>query len=69
MHIEIGRNTGFHSQSPGKGGLYRKYFKRLMDFVLSLIAIIVLSPVMFIIAVLVKINLGVQLFSSKKDLV
>jgi lipopolysaccharide/colanic/teichoic acid biosynthesis glycosyltransferase len=66
MHIEIGRNTGFHSQSPGKGGLYRKYFKRLMDFVLSLIAIIVLSPVMFIIAVLVKINLGSPVIFKQK---
>ena len=38
--------------------MYRKYIKRPMDFVLSLIAIICLSPVLFITALLVRINLG-----------
>jgi len=38
--------------------LYRRYFKRPMDFLLSLIAIIVLSPVLLTIAILVRINLG-----------
>ena len=41
-----------------KGGIYRKYIKRPMDFVLSLLAIIVLSPLILIIAILVKIKLG-----------
>lgn len=38
--------------------MYRKYFKRPMDFTLSLLAIIFLSPVMLITALLVRINLG-----------
>lgn len=38
--------------------LYRKYIKRPMDIILSLLAIIVLSPLLIIIAILVKINLG-----------
>ena len=38
--------------------MYRKYIKRPMDFVLSLIAIICLSPVMAVVAVLVRIKLG-----------
>lgn len=38
--------------------LYKKYFKKMLDFLLSLLAIIVLSPVLIIIAILVKINLG-----------
>ena len=38
--------------------MYAKYFKRILDFILSLIAIIVLSPVFLIIAILVKIKLG-----------
>jgi len=38
--------------------MYRKYFKRPLDFILSLIAIIVLSPVFIIIAILVRIKLG-----------
>lgn len=41
-----------------KGGIYKKYIKRLMDFILSLMAIIVLSPVFLIVAILVKIKLG-----------
>ena len=40
------------------GGLYRRYFKRPMDIILSLIALIVLSPIMLIIAILVRIKLG-----------
>ena len=38
--------------------MYRQFFKRFFDFVLSLLAIIVLSPVMIIVAILVKIKLG-----------
>jgi undecaprenyl phosphate N,N'-diacetylbacillosamine 1-phosphate transferase len=41
-----------------KGGIYRKYIKRPMDFILSLIAIIILSPVFLIVALLVKTKLG-----------
>ena len=40
------------------GGLYRRYFKRLLDFVLSLAAIIILSPILLLIALLVRIKLG-----------
>lgn len=41
-----------------KDGLYKRFLKRPMDFVLSLIAIIALSPVFFIVAVLVRTKLG-----------
>lgn len=41
-----------------KGGIYRRFFKRPMDFVLSLIAIVVLSPVFLIVAILVRTKLG-----------
>ena len=41
-----------------KGGIYKRFIKRPMDFILSLLAIIVLSPLMIIIAVLVRIKLG-----------
>lgn len=40
------------------GGIYRKYFKRPMDVMLSLSAIIILSPLLLIIALSVKIKLG-----------
>lgn len=38
--------------------MYKKYFKRMFDFILSLLAIIVLSPVMLLVAVLVRTKLG-----------
>ncbi|MEW9671332.1 sugar transferase [Ammoniphilus sp. 3BR4] len=38
--------------------MYRKYFKRPMDFILSLVAILVLSLVLLIVAILVKTKLG-----------
>lgn len=38
--------------------MYKLFLKRLFDFVLSLLAIAVLSPVMLITAILVKIKLG-----------
>ena len=44
--------------SHSKGGIYRGFIKRPMDFILSLIAIIILSPVLLIVALLVRVNLG-----------
>jgi len=38
--------------------LYRRTFKRPMDFILSLLALIVLSPILLIVAVLVRLKLG-----------
>ena len=38
--------------------MYKNFFKRIIDFTLSLIAIIVLSPVLLIVAFLVKTKLG-----------
>ena len=38
--------------------MYRLFFKRLRDFVLSILAIILLSPVYLIVALLVRIKLG-----------
>lgn len=38
--------------------IYRRYIKRMLDFILSLFAIIILSPVLLIVALLVRIKLG-----------
>lgn len=46
--------------------IYRKYIKHPMDFVLSLIAILLLSPVFLVIAVLVRINLGSPVIFKQK---
>ena len=41
-----------------KRTFYDKYIKRLIDFILSLFALLVLSPVLVITAILVKVKLG-----------
>ena len=38
--------------------MYKKYLKRIFDFIISLFALVVLSPLMIILAVLIKIKLG-----------
>ena len=38
--------------------IYNKFVKRAMDFILSLIAIILLSPLLLLIAILVRLKLG-----------
>lgn len=45
--------------------MYAKYIKRLLDIVLSLIAIIVLSPVYLIVAIVVRIQMGSQVLFSQ----
>lgn len=42
----------------GNRGIYRRFIKRPMDLILSLIGIIVLSPVLIIVAILVRTKLG-----------
>lgn len=39
-------------------GVYEKYIKRFLDFSLSLLALILLSPLMLVTAVLVRVKLG-----------
>ena len=63
MQTEVRPNT---IQLVNNGGVYRKYIKRPMDFILSLIAIIVLAPVLLIIAVLVRVRLGSPVLFKQK---
>ena len=46
--------------------LYEKYIKRPLDFFCALLAIIVLSPVMLVIALLVRIKLGSPVIFKQK---
>ena len=46
--------------------MYRKYIKRALDFILSIIAIIVFSPVFLIVAILVRIKLGAPIFFKQE---
>ncbi|MBL1228915.1 sugar transferase [Enterococcus sp. BWB1-3] len=41
-----------------KKGFYEKWLKRPVDFILSLIALILLSPIFLIVAILVRVKLG-----------
>ena len=45
--------------------MYAKYIKRFLDIVLSLIAIIVLSPVFLIVAIVVRIQMGSPVLFSQ----
>lgn len=38
--------------------MYQKYIKRMLDFLLALLACIVLSPIMLVVAILVRTKLG-----------
>ncbi|GGF96511.1 sugar transferase [Paenibacillus aceti] len=53
-------------QSGAKAGIYRRFIKRPMDFILALISVIVLSPIMLIVALLVRIKLGSPVIFKQK---
>lgn len=46
--------------------MYRRYLKRPMDFVLSLMAIIILSPILIIVTILVRFKLGSPVLFKQK---
>lgn len=46
--------------------IYKKYMKRMMDFLLSLISLILLSPIMLVVALLVRIKLGSPVLFSQE---
>lgn len=53
-------------QLSNKKSIYRRFFKRPMDFILSLCAIIVLAPVLMIIAIMVRVKLGRPVLFKQK---
>jgi len=53
-------------KSKMSNGIYRKFLKRPLDFFLSLLAIVILSPIFVIIGVLVKIKLGSPVLFKQK---
>lgn len=46
--------------------MYKHFFKRFFDFLLSLLAIIVLSPILLILTILVLCNMGAPVFFKQK---
>ena len=47
-------------------GFYEKYIKRLLDIILSLLAIVLLSPVLLVLSILVKTKLGSPIIFKQK---
>ena len=43
-------------------GLYEAYIKRIQDFICAFIAIILLSPILLVVAIMVRIKLGSPIF-------
>lgn len=66
MHVELNQDLIPPVQPTQKGGFYKKYIKRPMDFILSLLALIILSPFMLVIALLVRIKLGSPVIFKQK---
>ncbi len=58
MKKEGSTNISTTEKKHKKSSIYLKLVKRPMDFILALLAIIVLSPVLLVVAILVKIKLG-----------
>jgi undecaprenyl phosphate N,N'-diacetylbacillosamine 1-phosphate transferase len=50
----------------GNGGIYRRFIKRPMDFILSLLSLIILSPVFLVVAILVRVKLGSPVLFKQK---
>lgn len=46
--------------------MYKKFIKRIIDFLLSLITLLLFSPIFIIVAVLVRIKLGSPVFFCQK---
>ena len=50
----------------GKNGFYRRFVKRPMDVVLSFVAIVILSPVLLVVAILVRVKLGTPILFKQQ---
>lgn len=46
--------------------MYKKFFKRFLDIIISLLGLIILSPVILIVAILVRIKLGTPIFFKQE---
>jgi Sugar transferases involved in lipopolysaccharide synthesis len=64
MKIEI-RTKPVLNLTP-KRGLYQSYFKRPMDFILSFCALLALSPVLLVTALLIRVKFGSPIFFKQK---
>lgn len=49
-----------------KKGIYENYIKRILDIILSLVALVCLSPILLIVAILVRVKLGSPVLFKQK---
>ncbi len=66
MQTQVNYNINPHLQRSNKGGVYRRYFKRILDFTLSLIAIIVLSPLLVSVAITIRLESKGPIFFAQE---
>lgn len=62
----FGQNSEPTVQAAQKGCFYKRFVKRPLDFILSFLALVILSPFMLIIALLVRIKLGSPVIFSQQ---
>ena len=59
MHMALGMKSNIDpSVDQTSSNIYRQYIKRPLDFILSLVALIILSPILLVIALSVRAKLG-----------
>lgn len=66
MQTQVNSNISPHLQRYNKDGVYRKYFKRILDFTFSFIAIMVLSPMLLIVAIAIKLESKGPIFFTQE---
>lgn len=66
MGTEVKSNVNHPVQQTAKEYFYRRHIKKPMDFMLSLCAIIILSPVLLVVALLVWLKLGSPVIYKQK---
>lgn len=66
--MELESRTQQNTKEPQKArqGIYARWIKRPMDFLLALLALIVLSPLLLMVAILVRIKLGRPVLFKQK---
>ncbi len=66
METQIDTSPNIPVKKEPKKGIYQRFVKRPMDFVLSLIAIVILSPILLVVAILIKTKLGSPVIFKQK---
>ncbi|QFT90862.1 Undecaprenyl phosphate N,N'-diacetylbacillosamine 1-phosphate transferase [Bacillus sp. THAF10] len=66
MQSHLNTNMKPTLQHPNKKGLYNKYFKRILDFILSLSALLILSPLLFAVGILIILDSKGPIFFTQE---